>query len=113
MRAVYQDMRERQCDGRRAAIVHNGALAAYCEFKDSWEFPAKFAPTTSRTGATRTLGYMIWSSNLDLSHAPWCHTFMCVGTTVVRCIRGGVPRSGRHDRGILDAVRRSSDNLLA
>jgi len=50
---LYLDMRERQCDGRRAAIGHNGALAGYVQFKDSWEFRIKIARITSRTAATR------------------------------------------------------------
>ena len=65
---LYLDMRERQCDGRRAAIGHNGALAGYVQFKDSWEFPDKNRTDYTAHGRNTLLGYMVGVQELDLSH---------------------------------------------
>ena len=36
---AYMGMTERQCEGRRALIGHNGELSGYIALIDSWHFP--------------------------------------------------------------------------
>ena len=37
----YTEVRERECDGRRANFGHGGELDGYIEFKDYWRYPDK------------------------------------------------------------------------
>jgi hypothetical protein len=37
----YTEVRERECDGRRANFGHGGELDGYIEFKDYWHYPDK------------------------------------------------------------------------
>src|SRR5271163_65369 len=37
----YTEVRDRECDGRRANFGHNGELNGYIEFKDYWLYPDK------------------------------------------------------------------------
>jgi hypothetical protein len=109
---LYLDMRERQCDGRRAAIGHNGALAGYVQFKDSWEFPDKNRTDYIAHGRNTLLGYMIGVQELDLSHGGLVITLFS-GEHGWTMDRGGVSEMPEDTVAeFLDAVRRSSDNLL-
>ena len=65
---AYLGMKDRQCDGRRAAIDHNGSLAGYVQFKDAWEFPDKNRTDYIAHARNTLLGYMIGVQDLDLSH---------------------------------------------
>lgn len=38
---AYLEVRERQCDGRRAQFGHNGELTGFIDFKDYWRYPDK------------------------------------------------------------------------
>jgi hypothetical protein len=38
---AYLEVRERECDGRRAKIGHNGEMDGYIDFKDFWRYPDK------------------------------------------------------------------------
>jgi hypothetical protein len=38
---AYLEVRERECDGRRAQFGHNGELDGFIEFKDYWRYPDK------------------------------------------------------------------------
>lgn len=109
---LYLDMREKQCDGRRAAIGHNGALAGYVQFKDAWEFPDKNRTDYIAHGRNTLLGYMIGVQELDLSHGGLVITLFN-GDHGWTMDRGGVsemPEDTLAD--FQEAVRRSSDNLL-
>jgi hypothetical protein len=109
---LYLDMRERQCDGRRAAIGHNGALAGYVQFKDSWEFPDKNRTDYVAHGRNTLLGYMIGVQELDLSHGGLVITLFS-GENGWTMDRGGVSEMPQDSVAeFQDAVRRSSDNLL-
>jgi hypothetical protein len=109
---AYLDMRERQCDGRRAAIGHNGALAGYVQFKDSWEFPDKNRTDYVAHGRNTLLGYMIGVQELDLSHGGLVITLFS-GEHGWTMDRGGVSEMPEDTVAeFQQAVRRSSDNLL-
>jgi hypothetical protein len=109
---AYLGMRERQCDGRRAAIGHNGALAGYVQFKDSWEFPDKNRTDYVARGRNTLLGYMIGVQELDLSHGGLVITLFSGerGWTMDRGGVSDVPEDTIAE--FQEAVRRSSDNLL-
>ena len=38
---TYLEVRERECDGRRAQFGHNGELTGFIDFKDYWRYPDK------------------------------------------------------------------------
>jgi hypothetical protein len=38
---AYLEVRERECDGRRAKIGHNGEMDGYIDFYDYWRYPDK------------------------------------------------------------------------
>jgi hypothetical protein len=38
---AYLEVRERECDGRRAQFGHNGELDGFIDFKDYWRYPDK------------------------------------------------------------------------
>jgi hypothetical protein len=46
----YTEVKERECDGRRANIGHSGELAGYVEFKDYWRYPDKHRVDYSKKG---------------------------------------------------------------
>jgi len=46
----YTEVRDRECDGRRANIGHGGELAGYIEFKDYWLYPDKHRIDYSKKG---------------------------------------------------------------
>lgn len=109
---LYLDMREKQCDGRRAAIGHNGALAGYVQFKDAWGFPDKNRTDYIAHGRNTLLGYMIGVQELDLSHGGLVITLFN-GDHGWTMDRGGVSEMPEDTLAeFQEAVRRSSDNLL-
>jgi hypothetical protein len=109
---AYVGMRERQCDGRRAGIGHNGELAGYVQFKDSWEFPDKNRTDYIAHGRNTLLGYMIGVQELDLSHGGLVITLFS-GEHGWTMNRGGVADMPEDTVAeFQEAVQRSSDNLL-
>jgi hypothetical protein len=46
----YTEVRERECDGRRANFGHGGELDGYIEFKDYWRYPDKHRIDYSKKG---------------------------------------------------------------
>ncbi len=38
---AYREARERECDGRRAQIGHDGEMMGFIDFKDYWRYPDK------------------------------------------------------------------------
>ena len=109
---AYLGMKERQCDGRRAVIDHNGSLAGYVQFKDAWEFPDKNRTDYVAHARNTLLGYMIGVQDLDLSH----------GGLVITVFSGDrgwtMDRSGVSDMPedtvaeFQNAVQRIPENLL-
>ena len=109
---AYLGMRERQCDGRRAAIGHNGALAGFVQFKDAWQFPDKNRTDYIAHSRNTLLGYIIGVQDLDLTR----------GGLVIQVFNGDqgwtMDRGGVSDipedslEEFQAAVKRSPENLL-
>jgi hypothetical protein len=64
----FLGMRERQCDGRRALIGHDGALAGYVQFRESWDYPDKSRTDYFAKSRNTMLGYIIGVQDLDITH---------------------------------------------
>jgi outer membrane lipoprotein-sorting protein len=47
---AYLEVRERECDGRRAKIGHSGEMEGYIDFKDFWRYPDKHRIDYSKKG---------------------------------------------------------------
>jgi hypothetical protein len=47
---AYLEVRDRECDGRRAKIGHNGEMDGYIDFKDYWRYPDKHRTDYSKKG---------------------------------------------------------------
>ena len=109
---AYLGMKERQCDGRRAAIGHNGALAGFVQFKDTWQFPDKNRTDYVAHSRNTLLGYIIGVQDLDLTR----------GGLVIQVFNGDqgwtMDRGGVSDvpgdslEEFQAAVKRSPENLL-
>jgi hypothetical protein len=109
---AYLAMNERQCDGRRALIGHNGELSGYIGLKDSWQYPDKERTDYVAHSRNTLLGYLIGVQDLDITH----------GGTVITLFSGDqgwiMDRGGVSEMPITsvsqfqDAVRQSVDNLL-
>ena len=110
--SAYIEMKDRQCDGRRAVIGHDGALAGYVQFKETWELPDKNRTDYFAKGRNTLLGYLIGVQELDLSHGGLVITTFS-GDRGWTMDRGGV--SDMPEDTIAEfqgAVQRSPDNLL-
>jgi len=64
----FLGLRERQCDGRRALIGHDGALAGYVQFRESWNYPDKSRTDYFAKSRNTMLGYIIGVQDLDITH---------------------------------------------
>ena len=110
--SAYLGMKERQCDGRRAVIGHNGALAGFVQLKDTWEFPDKNRTDYIAHSRNTLLGYIVGVQDLDLTR----------GGLVIQVFNGDqgwvMDRGGVSDMPedslaeFQDAVKRSPENLL-
>jgi hypothetical protein len=47
---AYLEVRERECDGRRAQFGHSGELIGFIDFKDYWRYPDKHRIDYSKKG---------------------------------------------------------------
>ena len=47
---AYLEVRERECDGRRAQFGHAGELMGFIDFKDYWRYPDKHRIDYSKKG---------------------------------------------------------------
>lgn len=65
---TFLGMRERQCDGRRALIGHDGALAGYVQFRESWDYPDKNRTDYFAKSRNTLLGYIIGVQDLEMTH---------------------------------------------
>ena len=65
---AYLGMRERQCDGRRALIGHDGALAGYVQIRESWDYPDKNRTDYFAKSRNTLLGFIIGVQDLDITH---------------------------------------------
>lgn len=109
---AYLGMTQRQCDGRRALIGHNGELAGYVGFKDSWLYPDKERTDYIARSRNTMLGFIIGVQDLDITH----------GGVVITLFSGDhgwvMDRSGISEMPegsvfqFQETVRQSVDNLL-
>jgi hypothetical protein len=109
---AYLGMNERQCDGRRALIGHNGELSGYIGLKDSWQYPDKQRTDYVAHSRNTMLGFLIGVQDLDITH----------GGTVITLFSGDqgwiMDRSGVSEMPVTsvsqfqDAVKQNVDNLL-
>lgn len=109
---TYLAMNERQCDGRRALIGHNGELSGYVGLKDSWQYPDKERTDYVAHSRNTLLGYLIGVQDLDITH----------GGTVITLFSGEqgwiMDRGGVSEMPVTsvsqfqEAVRQNVDNLL-
>ena len=65
---LYLSMTERQCEGRRALIGHNGELAGYVSLRDYWAYPDKDRIEYVAHSRNTLLGYLIGVQDLDITH---------------------------------------------
>ena len=109
---AYLGMTERQCDGRRALIGHNGELSGYIALKDSWQFPDKNRTDYVAHSRNTLLGYLIGVQDLDITHGGLVITLFS-GEQGWIMDRGGV--SEMPDSSVSqfqEAARQNLDNLL-
>jgi hypothetical protein len=64
----YLGMQERQCDGRRALIGHDGGLAGFVQIRESWNYPDKNRTDYFAKSRNTLLGYIIGVQDLDITH---------------------------------------------
>lgn len=109
---AYLGMKERQCEGRRALIGHNGQLAGFVQFKDAWQFPDKNRTDYFAKGRNTLLGYVIGVQDLDLTHGGLVITVFD-GDHGWTMDKGGVSDMPEDSLAEFQAsVKRSPDNLL-
>ena len=65
---AYLSMNERECDGRRALIGHNGELSGYVSLKDAWQYPDKDRIDYVAHSRNTLLGFIIGVQDLDITH---------------------------------------------
>jgi len=109
---AYLSMTERECDGRRALIGHNGELSGYVSLKDYWQFPDKDRTDYIAHSRNTLLGFIVGVQDLDITH----------GGTVITLFSGDqgwvMDRGGVSEMPVTsvsqfqEAVRQSVDNLL-
>lgn len=109
---AFLGMKERQCDGRRALIGHDGALTGYVQFKDSWLFPDKNRSDYFAKSRNTLLGFIVGVQELDLSHGGLVITTFN-GDQGWTMDRGGVSDMPEDTLAEFQAaVQRNPDNLL-
>jgi len=64
----YTEVRESQCEGRRALIGHNGELAGYIDFVDFRRYPDKARTEYISKGRNTILKSLIGIDGLDFAH---------------------------------------------
>lgn len=109
---AYLTMTERQCDGRRALIGHNGELSGYISLKDSWQYPDKNRVDYIAHSRNTLLGFIIGVQDLDITH----------GGTVITLFSGDqgwvMDRGGVSEMPVTSvsefqaALKQNIDNLL-
>ena len=109
---TFLGMRERQCDGRRALIGHDGALTGYVQFRESWEFPDKLRTDYYAKSRNTMLGFIIGVQDLDITHGGLIITTFN-GNEGWSMDKGGVSDMPEDTLAEFQAaVQRSPENLL-
>lgn len=109
---TFLGMRERQCDGRRAVIGHDGALAGYVQFRESWDYPDKSRIDYFAKSRNTMLGYLIGVQDLEMTHGGLIITTFS-GDKGWSMDKGGVSDMPEDTIAEFQAtVQRSPENLL-
>lgn len=109
---AYLGMTERQCDGRRALIGHNGELAGYVGLKESWQFPDKDRTDYIAHSHNTLLGFIIGVQDLDITHGGTVITLFS-GDQGWVMDKGGVSEMPADSVAqFQETVRQNIDNIL-
>jgi hypothetical protein len=108
----YKEVRESQCQGRRAQFGHNGELTGYIDFVDDRRYPDKDRTEFISKGRNTILAAMIGLDGLDFSHGGIVITLYNgdQGWTFDRSGVNDLPASAVTD--FQEQVKRNIDNLL-
>jgi outer membrane lipoprotein-sorting protein len=108
----YTQVRESQCEGRRAVFGHNGALTGYIDFVEDRRYPDKFRSEFIGKGRNTILPFLVGIDGLDFAHGGVVITLYNgnQGWTYDRSGVNEVPASAITD--FQEQVKRSIDNLL-
>lgn len=108
----YTQVRESQCDGRRALFGHNGELTGYIDFVDDRRFPDKVRTEYIGKGRNTILQSLIGIDGLDFAHGGIVITLYNgnQGWTYDRSGVSEIPAAAISD--FQEQVKRSIDNLL-
>ncbi len=108
----YTQVRESQCEGRRALFGHNGAVTGYIDFVDDRRYPDKARVEYIGKGRNTILQSLIGIDGLDFAHGGIVITLYNgdQGWTYDRSGVNEIPASAIGD--FQEQVKRSIDNLL-
>ena len=108
----YTEVRESQCQGRRALIGHNGELTGYIDFVDYRRFPDKARTEYISKGRNTILASLIGVDGLDFAHGGIFITLYNGdhGWTFSRSGVDELPAASISD--FQEQVKRNIDNLL-
>lgn len=108
----YTQVRESQCEGRRAIFGHNGALMGYIDFVDDRRFPDKARTEFIGKGRNTILPFLVGIDGMDFAHGGVVITLYNgdQGWTFDRSGVSEVPASAISE--FHEQVMRSIDNLL-
>jgi hypothetical protein len=109
---AYLNMNERECDGRRALIGHNGQLSGYIGLKDAWQYPDKDRIDYIAHSRNTLLGFIIGVQDLDITHGGTVITLFS-GDQGWIMEKGGVSELPAASIGeFLAATKQNIDNIL-
>jgi hypothetical protein len=108
----YTEVRESQCQGRRALIGHNGELTGYIDFVDFRRFPDKARTEYISKGRNTILASLIGVDGLDFAHGGIFITLYNGdhGWTFSRSGVDELPAASISD--FQEQVKRNIDNLI-
>ena len=108
----YSQVRESQCEGRRAIFGHNGALMGYIDFVDDRRFPDKARTEFIGKGRNTILPFLVGIDGMDYAHGGVIITLYNgdQGWTFDRSGVSELPASSISE--FHEQVMRSIDNLL-
>ena len=108
----YTQVRESQCEGRRAIFGHNGALMGYIDFVDDRRFPDKARTEFIGKGRNTLLPFLVGIDGMDYAHGGVIIT-LYNGDQGWTFDRSGVSELPASSIGEFhEQVMRSIDNLL-
>jgi hypothetical protein len=109
---AYLNMSERECDGRRALIGHNGELSGYIGLKDAWQYPDKDRIDYVAHSRNTLLGFIIGVQDLDITKGGTVITLFS-GDTGWIMDKSGVSELPATSVGEFQAaLKQNIDNLL-